>query len=80
MTMTALLEHAVAKARRLPEEAQDALAALLLAEIDDEAQWDAAFSRPESHDVLARLAAEARAEHEAGRTLDLDPDTLGREA
>lgn len=75
--MTALLEKAVSKASALPDEQQDALAALLLAEIEDEAQWDAVFAG--SQDVLSVLAAEAMAEHRAGETQHLDPDTLGRE-
>lgn len=61
--MTVLLERAVEKARMLPDDQQDALAALLLDEIEDEARWDEAFARPESHDVLARMAAEAMAEN-----------------
>ena len=74
--MTALLEKAVSKAAALPEDQQDALASLLLDEIEDEARWDAAFAG--SQDVLASLAAEAMEEHRAGETEDLDPDALGR--
>ncbi len=77
--MTALLERAVAKARALPEDQQDALATMLLGEIEDEALWDEAFARPASHDLLARMATDAMAEHRAGQTRDLDPDALGRE-
>ncbi len=76
--MTALLEKAVARARELPDEEQDALAALILAEIEDEARWDEAFAG--SQDLLARMADEAMQEHRADHTRDLDPDTLGREA
>lgn len=36
--------------------------------------WDRSFAR--SQDALARLADEALAEHRAGRTKPLDPDTL----
>ncbi|MEM1117539.1 MAG: hypothetical protein AAF845_01415 [Bacteroidota bacterium] len=74
--MTALLEKAFSKASSLPDDEQDALAALLLDEMEDEARWDAAFAG--SQDVLAALAAEAMEEHQAGETQDLDPDTLGR--
>ena len=74
--MTALLEKAVAKASALSADDQDALASLLLDEIEDDARWDAAFAR--SQGVLAALAAEAMEEHRAGETRDLDPDTLGR--
>lgn len=75
--MTALLEKAISKASSLPDEQQDALASLLLDEIEDGARWDAAFAG--SQDTLASLAAEAMNEHRAGETQDLDPDTLGRE-
>ena len=74
--MTALLEKAVSKASSLPDDQQDALAALLLDEIEDDARWDAAFAQ--SQDALAALAARAMDEHEAGETEDLDPDALGR--
>lgn len=74
--MTALLEKAVSKAAALPDDQQDALAALLLDEIEDDARWDASFAR--SADALTALAAEAMVEHRAGETEDLDPDTLGR--
>ncbi len=76
--MTTLFEKAVAKASELPDDQQDALATLLLEEIEDEAQWDAAFA--DSQDLLARMAAEAMEEHRAGQTRDLDPDALGRDA
>ena len=72
--MTDMLEKAIAQAKQLPEDQQDAIAALILEEIEDEARWDAAFAR--SHDVLERLAAEAEEEDRRGLTEELDPDTL----
>ena len=72
--MTEMLEKAVAQVKQLPEEQQDAIAALILEEIEDEARWDAAFAR--SPDTLARLAAEAEEEDRKGLTKELDPDTL----
>ena len=72
--MTDLLEKAVAQAKQLPEQQQDAIATLILEEIEDEARWDAAFAR--SPDVLERLAAEADEEDRLGRTEELDPDAL----
>ena len=74
--MTALLEKAVSKAASLPNDQQDALASLLLDEIEDDARWDASFAKSKS--ILSTLAAEAMEEHRAGETEDLDPDTLGR--
>jgi hypothetical protein len=72
--MTQLLEQAIRAAQALPEAEQDALAASILAEIEDERRWTAAFER--SADALAEMAAEALAEHRAGRTLPLDPDRM----
>jgi len=72
--MTDKLKKAVAKAEQLPDEQQDALAAIILAEIADEASWDAAFAR--SHDVLQRLDAEAGEEDRRGETQDLDPEKI----
>jgi hypothetical protein len=42
--MTALLQKAVAEAEKLPQEDQDAIAARLLAEIEDERKWAASFA------------------------------------
>lgn len=64
--MTDLLERAFAKAATLPEVEQDALAALILAEIESEQRWQQAFA--DSQDVLTQLADEALAEHRAGKT------------
>lgn len=72
--MTALLEKAFTEASRLSEPEQDALAAWILAEIESERRWDEAFAN--SHDVLHLLADEALAEHRAGKTQPLDPETL----
>ncbi len=72
--MTEMLEKAIARARQLPEDQQDTIAALILEEIEDDARWDAAFVG--SHDVLERLAAEAEEEDRKGLTEELDPDTL----
>ncbi|MBX9254483.1 hypothetical protein H1Q63_11085 [Desmonostoc muscorum CCALA 125] len=72
--MTKLLEQAIARVKQLPETEQDAIAALILEELEDEARWDKAFAQ--SHDVLAELAAAALAEDQAGKTQELDPETL----
>jgi hypothetical protein len=72
--MTRLLEQAFAEAARLPEEEQDSLARVLLDELASERRWDELFAS--SQDLLSELAAEALAEHRAGRTEILDPDKL----
>lgn len=64
--MTTLLKKAFDAASLLPPERQDALARLVLAEIEDEGRWDDAFAK--SQDELASMAAEAIAEHKAGKT------------
>ena len=64
--VTQLLDKAVSAASKLPEPEQDALAAMLLAEIESERRWTESFER--SQDLLYELAAEARAEHAAGKT------------
>jgi hypothetical protein len=66
--LTRSFERAIARAATLPPEDQDALAALLLAEIDDARGWDERFADARSPTALERLAAEAVAEDEAGLT------------
>ncbi len=72
--MTNLLEEAFAKISKLPPEEQDALAAMLLAELASERRWDRAFAR--SQKQLSRLADEALAEFHEGRTVPLDEEQL----
>ncbi len=72
--MTRLLEQAVAKARELPESEQDAIAQILLDEIESERKWDELYSK--SPEKLQKLADKAWAEHEAGQSEPLDPDAL----
>jgi hypothetical protein len=72
--MTLRLEQAFEKVSKLPEAEQDLLASRLLAELDEEDEFDRAIAA--SADKLARLSAEALAEDDAGLTEDLDPDRL----
>ena len=72
--MTELLERALAEVAKLSPTDQDAIAAIILEELEDERRWDESFAR--SADVLERLADEALAEHRAGKTKVLDPDDL----
>jgi len=72
--MTKLLERAVEKVMKLPENKQDAIAAFILEEIEDEKRWEKTFAR--SQDILAKLAQEAMEEEKAGKTKELDPDAL----
>ena len=72
--MTELLEQAIARLKTLPTDKQDAIATLILEELEDEQRWDESFDR--SPDLLAKLATEAMAEYRAGKTQELDPETL----
>ncbi|MDB9529283.1 hypothetical protein PN498_25040 [Oscillatoria sp. CS-180] len=72
--MTELLERAIARLQILSESEQNAIASIILDEIEDERRWDEAFSR--SPDVLAKLADSAMAEYRAGKTQELDPEAL----
>ena len=72
--MTELLEQAIAQLKTLPTDKQDAIATLILEEIEDERRWDESFAR--SPDLLAKLAADAMVEYRAGKTQELDPDLL----
>jgi len=72
--MTELLEQAIDRLKTLPASQQDAIASLILEELEDEIRWDEAFNR--SKDSLALLASQAMAEYRAGKTQELDPETL----
>ncbi|ACK72658.1 conserved hypothetical protein [Gloeothece citriformis PCC 7424] len=72
--MTELLEQVIAQLKNLPSSEQDAIARMILEEIDSEARWEATFAK--SQDILAKLAAEAMAEYRAGKTQELDPEIL----
>jgi hypothetical protein len=68
--MTKLLKKAFDAASSLPPERQDAIARLVLAEIEDEKRWDIAFAG--SQDKLAHMADEAIEEHKDGRTCPME--------
>ncbi|MDV3000152.1 MAG: hypothetical protein N5P05_001758 [Chroococcopsis gigantea SAG 12.99] len=72
--MTELLQRAIARLKTLPSKEQDAIAAMILEELEEERLWDESFAN--SPDVLAKLGAEAMAEYRAGKTLELDTETL----
>ncbi|MEG4228358.1 hypothetical protein QUA35_18955 [Microcoleus sp. N9_B2] len=72
--MTELLERVIAKLKTLPASEQDAIASMILEELQDDLRWERAFAS--SPDALAKLAANAMAEYRAGKTQELDPETL----
>jgi hypothetical protein len=70
--MTQLLERAFAAASKLPAAEQDAIASVLLAELEAERRWSETFAT--SQDQLAALTDEALREFEAGDTLPMNLD------
>jgi hypothetical protein len=68
--MTELLEKAISQLKALPPSEQNAVATMILQELEDERRWDESFAH--SPDLLAKLAAEAMAEYYAGKTQPLD--------
>jgi len=72
--MPNLLDEAYAIAKKLPEEDQEAIGAVLLAEIEDNRRWDELLAHPS--EVIERMADRALEHHRLGLTLPLDPETL----
>ncbi|OZH53034.1 hypothetical protein AFK68_20400 [Hydrocoleum sp. CS-953] len=68
--MTKVIEEALTKLSQLPENQQEAIAYLILAEIEDEKRWAENFAN--SQDKLAQLADEAIAEFKQGKTQPLN--------
>jgi len=64
--MTALLEKAFDRVSALPVKRQNALAHLLMSEIEIDNQWDASFKSSQLE--LSELAGNALAEHRKGKT------------
>ena len=55
------------------DDGQDAIAGIILDELDDEARWRASFAA--TQDTLARLAGDARKEIAEGNVEPFDPAT-----
>ena len=72
--MTQLLEKVLTEVHKLPPEKQDAIAAVILEELEDVQLWDKAFS--ESQDKLAELAQKVRTDIKAGRIKKMGIDEL----
>ncbi len=68
--MTSLREEAIQKAIRLPDQEQDALASILLEQMESDRKWEESFAR--STEALDKTAEEALEEHRQGRTRDLN--------
>jgi hypothetical protein len=48
--------------KELPNQDQESIASIILLEIESEHRWDELFARPQSADLLSRMADEALAE------------------
>jgi len=72
--MTQLLQQAMAELQKLTDSDQDAIAAMILAEIADEKLWDDSFAG--SQEKLSRLADKVRDDIRAGRTRESGIDEL----
>jgi len=72
--MTKLFQQAVGKVSQLPDEQQDAIARLVLDEIESDRRWAELLAQ--SPGDLADLADKAWAEHEKGGSKELDPEEL----
>lgn len=64
--MSLLLDRAVTEARKLPDAEQDAIAAIILEEIEDDLKWEESLTR--SPGKLAALAARAAEQVRAGQS------------
>lgn len=74
--MTDLMDQAVGKIKLLPEADQDAVASLILLELESEECWERLFADPRSADVLSAMADGALEDIREGRIEPLDVDTL----
>lgn len=74
--MSQLLQQAIEKASELLQKEQDNFACFLLSELESERQWMELFGRPESEELLERLADESLSAHRARLTRPLNPEEL----
>ena len=58
--MTQLLEKVLTEVYKLSPEKQDAIAAIILEELEDEQRWDKAFA--DSQDLAQKVRADIKAE------------------
>ena len=72
--MTQFLEKVLIEVSKLPPEKQNAIAAVILEELEDEGLWDKTFA--ESQDEFAQLACKVRADIKAGRIKKMGIDEL----
>lgn len=66
--MPTLMNNLIDRLQSKPEEEQEEYAAMFLGELDAEEKWEELFADPRSHELLSRMAEEARREDDAGET------------
>jgi predicted secreted Zn-dependent protease len=71
-----LMEQALQELKQLPEQDQDSIASIILQEIESQRRWEELFDRPESANLLAKMADEAIAQARAGQAMRLDVSEL----
>ena len=69
--MTKLLQQAIAQIKKLSPDQQDAIAARLLAELQDEQKWETSFTET-TDEQWDKIAAMVREEITDGETISLD--------
>jgi hypothetical protein len=69
--MSELLQRAIAEIQRLPIDEQDAIAARILADLEDERTWAAQFAAT-SDDQWVRLVEQVQRDVAAGDTVPLE--------
>jgi hypothetical protein len=72
--MTQLLQRAIDELRKLPDADQNAIAALILEELADDAKWESAFAN--SQNELSRITNKVRDDIRQGRVRDVGIDEL----
>ncbi|HEY7340838.1 MAG TPA: hypothetical protein VH591_08155 [Ktedonobacterales bacterium] len=70
-TIVDALKQAIERASQQSSEEQEALAAILMQAMDDDARWEALFADPLTPQALDLLAAEAIAEDDAGQAEEI---------
>ena len=66
--MPTLMNNLIDRLQSKPEEEREEYAAMFLGELDAEEKWYELFADPRSHELLSRMAEEARREDNAGET------------
>ena len=69
--MTKLLQQAIAQIKKLSPDQQDAIAARLLAELQDEQKWETSFTET-TDEQWDKIAAMVREQITDGETISLD--------